>query len=363
LKTMAPPIKPPPDTWEGTNTMWKSLTPRQRKDAKTKVAVFKRRKIRPPPDSYIGSKTEWESLNKNQRSAIKRKKVGPQGPGRNPIHPPPDGYIGSATEWISLTSYQRKNVKQNIPPVGCTMSLADWRMLSKSKRAVIRKKNSRTPTRRKFRIPKPIKPPPQHYLGTLVEWKLLTYEQRYRILNREHIAITTAIKRQLPQIKLLRCGYAKKARDIIRANDILKAASKAKIQAYNLKNKTKISESRKAFRTVHSVRITAQDRKRYSDNKSGRKDKLRAYFQTDRSKACKRKWRVDNAVHIKLYNRAYYCRKASEWWKAYGTKEAVDAVDAGRAALASEQNRDKPWASTYARDRAMEASFEAVDTV
>ncbi len=69
---------------------------------------------------------------------------------------------------------------------------------------------------------------------------------------------------------------------------------------------------------------------------------------------------MKHRVHISARNRSLRCRQAADWWEKWGSAEARAASE---KALASEQNRGKPWAATHARNEAMEASFEAVDTV
>ena len=73
-----------------------------------------------------------------------------------------------------------------------------------------------------------------------------------------------------------------------------------------------------------------------------------------------RSYEKKNRADIRVKAKARRCRQAADWFEKWGSKEAIFA---SRAALASEQNRDKPWAATHARNEAMEASFEAVDNV
>jgi hypothetical protein len=340
---MAPPMKPPPDTWEETVEQWKSLNRNQRKGIINKSLGI----------------TKKSKENKPKKSTIRRS--------------PPATWEGSNAQWTSLTSSQRCRAIKFEPPEGCAMSLTDWRMLTEKKRCVIRKSMPVVPKTKKQQernakyVPKIkhlklIPPPPEYYLGTLVEWNLLEYTQRYKILNREEIRIKANIWEKLPKNKDRSKDYKKKSRAKIQGNPMLKAASKAWFLAYRQKNQDYLKTTARAYRLRNMNRISARQLQYRLDNKTSIAARDKAYhaLHSKRINSYRRKWGAENVAHVTMYNRAYSCRQAADWWEKWGSAEARAA---SKKALELENNRNKPWAGTWARDRAVEASYNVVGGV
>ena len=209
------------------------------------------------------------------------------------------------------------------PPADFEGSLVEWAALTAKQRMDIRG------VKGKGGGQKPVLQPPASFSGSVVEWKKLTAQQRYKLKNND------AAYRIENEVKIT-------ARNVKRL---------AKRKEYSRKNQVKISamykEYHKEYYKRNHVEIQAYQTGYYHKNK--------VVIQAQQTE-----YRGNNKVKIQAQQKEHRCKQAATWWEKHGSAEAISA---SRAALALEQNHDKPWAATYARDRATEASFEAVGGV
>ena len=221
------------------------------------------------------------------------------------MKPPPDTWEGDNATWTSLNKAQRMHIRKPGPEKP-------------------HKKISKKNTQIKVRSSK-VTHAPTCFDGTLAEWNLLTSQQRYELKYTEYNRKKAADKKAKRESNWKKRGRALKVAPITYKGSVLEW--------------TEMCPFRRR-------RIRLPDRS-LENSRPYQKQYKKTYYK-------------ENKVDILAKGRARRCRQAADWFEKWGSK---DAIFASRKALELEKNRGKPWASTYARDRAMEASFEAVDTV
>ena len=198
------------------------------------------------------------------------------------------------------------------PPTSYTGSSTDWINLTGSQRQRVKQKAAgiKRIDHRAGKGPRPVHTVlkvthiPTCFDGTLAEWNLLTSQQRYELKYTEYNRKKAADKKAKRESNWKKRGRALKVAPITYKGSVLEWAEMC------------------PFRR-RRIRLT---------------DRSLEYVQ----------------------EKARRCRQAADWFEKWGSK---DAILASRKALELEKNRGKPWAATHARNEAMEASFEAVDTV
>jgi hypothetical protein len=262
-----------------------------------------------------------------------------------PMEPPPTSYTGTAIEWRGLSMRQRQDI-----------------------RGVARRKCD---------------PPPDSFEGSDMDWAALTSKQRYALRWPGRKAeLHRKLREKSPErFKAVAAKHYVENRDAINARNKEwianhKEQHKASVVQWNLKHKEQVRIWVKAYRKRPEVWARTLLRNQlpakksygktyYQNNKVGHNDFNKMRYRTDstyralQSTNCKTYYK-NHRIEISAKGKARRCRQANEWWEKWGSAEALAA---SRKALKLENNRGKPWASTYARDRAMEASFEAVDNV